>query len=117
MRNTPRVWLGAGMPDQLRGVGAMHLKLSEREREGDWLGSPVDNAPPASVLHVTESPSDDTGEEDAYGDEELVQRHQTTSDVGWSRFGHIHRHSHRGEPWGREMAACHWRVGGTEPEH
>jgi len=105
------------MPDQLRGVGAMHLKLSEREREGDWLGSPVDNAPPASVLHVTESPSDDTGEEDAYGDEELVQRHQTTSDVGWSRFGHIHRHSHRGEPWGREMAACHWRVGGTEPEH
>ena len=59
------------------GPAACGGKLSEREGGGggDWLGSPVDNAPPASVLHVTESPSDDTGEEDAYGDEELVQRH------------------------------------------
>ena len=72
-------------------------------------GNTVYTIPPACVLHVTENPGDDAGEEDADGDEELVQRHQTTSDVGWRRFRHVHGYRHGGKPWrDRQTVASHW---------
>lgn len=60
---------------------------------------------PPPLWNLVKGASDDTRDEDADGDEELVQGYQTTTDVGWSSLSHINGYSHGGKPW-KEFKDC-----------
>lgn len=55
--------------------------------------------PPAIVLQVAEGAVYDAGGELASGDEEGVDRHQLTPEVGRRGLGDVHRHCHRGDAY------------------
>lgn len=50
--------------------------------------------PPTSMLHITEGPIDEAGNELACCDEKRVDGDQASSQVGWRGFSDVHRNGH-----------------------
>lgn len=53
--------------------------------------------PPPAVLQVAEGAVDEAGSELSTGDEEGVNRHQLTPEVGRRGLSDVHWHCHRGD--------------------
>ena len=56
---------------------------SPQELDGDW------DTVGASVISILCRVGDTTGEQNAESDGELIARHQSTTDLSWSNFGHV----------------------------
>ena len=67
-------------------------------------------SPPAITLQVAEGTVDEAGGELSSGDEEGVNRHQLTPEVGRRGLSDVHWHCHRGNTYTAGGREDKWRL-------